>query len=79
MDRAFGLIRALERARTINDKERPLAPGVVLRLTRALMWLPFDLQPASIDDVLEEAGKVYGADPHQFESVVDPKASQPVG
>jgi hypothetical protein len=51
-------------------------PGVALRLIRALMWLPNDLQPGSVDDLLNEAEKVYGADPHQFESIVDLKASR---
>jgi hypothetical protein len=95
IDRAFGLIRALELARAINDQQRLATvtaacekdardsmrasspePGVALRLIRALMWLPPDLQPASVDDLLDEAEKAYGADPHQFESIVDLKATR---
>jgi hypothetical protein len=82
VDRAFGLIRALELARAVKDDERLATvvaacekraresmmasspePGVALRLVRALMWLPPDLQPASVEDLLAEAERVYGADP----------------
>ncbi len=95
VDRAFGLIRALELARHVKDDERLATvvaacekgaresmmasspePGVALRLVRALMWLPPDLQPASVDDLLAEAERVYGADPYHFASIVDLKVSR---
>ena len=95
MDRAFGLIRALELARAVKDDERLATvvaacekgaresmmasspePGVALRLVRALMWLPPDLQPASVDDLLAEAERVYGGDPYHFASIVDLKVSR---
>jgi hypothetical protein len=95
VDRAFGVIRALELARAVKDQERLATvlaacengaresmiasspePGVALRLIRALIWLPPDLQPPSVDDLLAEAEKVYGADPYHFASIVDLKVSR---
>jgi len=95
VDRAFGLIRALELTRAVKDQERLATvlaacengaresmiasspePGVALRLIRALIWLPPDLQPPSVDDLLAEAEEVYGADPYHFASIVDLKVSR---
>jgi len=52
----------------------PDGPGVALRLIRALMWLPPDLQPDIVDGLLDEAEKVYSENASVDVTVLDLKA-----
>jgi hypothetical protein len=54
----------------------PDAPGVALRLIEALMWLPDELQPETIDDLLAEAERVYSGNARIVGNVLDLKASR---
>ena len=46
-------------------------PGISYSLLRALVDLPAKRQPPELRELLERSEAVYGADPHQFEAVVD--------
>ncbi len=51
-------------------------PGVALRLIRGLMWLPVEVQPSDLDDLLEQAERTYAGRPSVTQTVLDLKASR---